>query len=269
MTHARIERRRFLKVATQTLLAAPAISAMSRVALAQQPAESPHPVQAGAQSGAQPATHAATAKSAAKPGVTLNVRDVEFGAKGDGKTKDTLAIQQAIERCSVLGGGEVAVPADDVVVGWLREGTASLCDALESAQPGAPCWTWWGQPATAGAVARHQVQEIAVHGWDAEAVLASPSPLRGDVADDGVGEFLEIVLGPSADALPGAVTLRATDSGGSWRVTGGGPGRRHAEVSGTASDLVLMLYRRLPVSDCIVEGDPLLVASLLALANTT
>jgi hypothetical protein len=30
-----------------------------------------------------------------------------------------------------------------------------------------------------------------------------------------------------------------------------------------------MLYRRLPVSDCIVEGDPLLVASLLALANTT
>ena len=166
-------------------------------------------------------------------------------------------------------GGEVAVPADDVVVGWLREGTASLCDALESAQPGAPCWTWWGQPATAGAVARHQVQEIAVHGWDAEAVLASPSPLRGDVADDGVGEFLEIVLGPSADALPGAVTLRATDSGGSWRVTGGGPGRRHAEVSGTASDLVLMLYRRLPVSDCIVEGDPLLVASLLALANTT
>jgi len=119
MTHARIERRRFLKVATQTLLAAPAVSAMSRVALAQQPAESPHPVQAGAQSGAQPATHAATAKSAAKPGVTLNVRDVEFGAKGDGKTKDTLAIQQAIERCSVLGGGEVAVPAGDYLTGAL------------------------------------------------------------------------------------------------------------------------------------------------------
>ena len=29
-----------------------------------------------------------------------------------------------------------------------------------------------------------------------------------------------------------------------------------------------MLYRRLPVSDCIVEGDPLLVASFLALADT-
>lgn len=165
--------------------------------------------------------------------------------------------------------GEVGVPADERLVGWLRAGTASLCDALESAGPGAPCWTWWGEPATAGAVARHQVQEIAVHSWDAEAVLASPGPLREDVADDGVGEFLEIVLGASADALPGAVTLRSTDTGGIWRVTGGGPGRRQAEVRGTASDLVLMLYRRLPVSDCIVEGDPLLVASFLSLADTT
>ncbi|MGA2932455.1 MAG: hypothetical protein ABSE98_10265 [Acidimicrobiales bacterium] len=37
-------------------------------------------------------------------------------------------------------------------------------------------------------------------------------------------------------------------------------------ISGTASELVLMLYRRLPVSDCIVDEDPLLVASFLALA---
>ncbi len=166
-------------------------------------------------------------------------------------------------------GGEVAMPADEALAGWLRQGTASLCDALESAGAGAPCWTWWGEPATAGAVARHQVQEVAVHSWDAEAVLASPGALREDVADDGVAEFLEIVLGSSAAALPGVVTLRATDTGGSWRVAGGGPGRRRAEVSGTASDLVLILYRRLPVSDCIVEGDPLLVASFLSLADTS
>ena len=58
----------------------------------------------------------------------------------------------------------------------------------------------------------------------------------------------------------------------SWRVAGHGDGRqrrREAEVTGTASDLVLMLYRRLPVSNGIVEGDPLLVASLLSLADTT
>ena len=47
--------------------------------------------------------------------VHLNVRD--FGATGDGKTKDTLAIQQVLDRCSVLGGGEVLVPPGDYLTG--------------------------------------------------------------------------------------------------------------------------------------------------------
>ena len=56
------------------------------------------------------------AQSAAKPSqVTLNVRD--FGATGDGATKDTAAIQQAIDRCRVLGGGEVLVPAGNYLTG--------------------------------------------------------------------------------------------------------------------------------------------------------
>jgi uncharacterized protein (TIGR03083 family) len=164
-------------------------------------------------------------------------------------------------------GGEVAMPGDDVLAGWLGDGTTLLCDALEAAGPGAPCWTWWGEPATAGAVARHEAQESAVHTWDAEAVGATPNALTPEVADDGVGEFLEIVLGSGAAAVPGSVTLRAIDTGGSWEVTG--RGRRRAEVKGTASDLVLMLYRRIPVADCVVEGDPLLVAAFLSLADTS
>ena len=51
----------------------------------------------------------------AKPPVVLNIRD--FGAKGDGTTKDTAAIQQAIDRCSVLGGGEVLAPAGNYLTG--------------------------------------------------------------------------------------------------------------------------------------------------------
>jgi polygalacturonase len=43
------------------------------------------------------------------------VRD--FGATGDGKTKDTAAIQQAIDRCWALGGGEVLVPAGSYLTG--------------------------------------------------------------------------------------------------------------------------------------------------------
>ena len=49
------------------------------------------------------------------PSLTLNVRD--FGAKGDGATKDTAAIQQAIDRCSVLGGGQVLTPPGGYLTG--------------------------------------------------------------------------------------------------------------------------------------------------------
>lgn len=50
-----------------------------------------------------------------KSSVQLNVRD--FGATGDGQTKDTTAIQQTIDRCHVLGGGEVIVPAGNYLTG--------------------------------------------------------------------------------------------------------------------------------------------------------
>ena len=74
------------------LLAAPAAAALI-----------PH---AGAQQGSTPSAAAR---------VALNIRD--FGAKGDGATKDTAAIQQAIDRCSVLGGGEVLAPAGNYLTG--------------------------------------------------------------------------------------------------------------------------------------------------------
>src|SRR6185369_1332925 len=50
-----------------------------------------------------------------KPAIKLNVR--EFGATGDGTTRDTAALQQAIDRCWVLGGGEVLVPAGNYLTG--------------------------------------------------------------------------------------------------------------------------------------------------------
>jgi polygalacturonase len=107
MTSARIERRNFLKTATQTLLTAPALAALEGIA--QAPAA--HPA-------ANPAHGAAAPHTApAHPPVSLNVRD--YGATGDGKTKDTVAIQQTIERVSAFGGGEVVVPAGDYLTGAL------------------------------------------------------------------------------------------------------------------------------------------------------
>ncbi|WP_254059856.1 glycoside hydrolase family 28 protein [Granulicella sp. L46] len=67
--------------------------------------------------------------SPAAPSVSLDIK--EFGAVGDGKTNDTLAIQQALDRCSVLGGGQVCVPSGEYLTGaiMLHSNTTLHLDA--------------------------------------------------------------------------------------------------------------------------------------------
>lgn len=49
---------------------------------------------------------------------TYNVRD--FGAKGDGKTLDTAAVQAAIDKCTADKGGTVLIPAGDFLCGTIE-----------------------------------------------------------------------------------------------------------------------------------------------------
>jgi len=168
------------------------------------------------------------------------------------------------------GGEPTPVPGDRDLLAWLGWCAFGLLDALRQAGPDAPCWTWWGEPRTAAAVGRHQAQEVAVHCWDAELAAGSAGSLRSELAGDGVPEFIQIMVGADVAALSGTVTLTATDTGASWQVGQGADSSatRVAELRATASDLVLMLYRRLPVPDAAVVGDPMLVAAFLSLADT-
>lgn len=61
----------------------------------------------------------------ASPHTAVRLNITEFGAIGDGKTINTARIQQAVDRCGVLGGGEVIVPTGDFLSGAiaLRSGT--------------------------------------------------------------------------------------------------------------------------------------------------
>ncbi|MGH9607857.1 MAG: glycoside hydrolase family 28 protein [Terracidiphilus sp.] len=102
-----MERRDFLKTAAQGVLAAPVLVSLEGFGVAQ----------TAKAAGAKAAAHRAAPVGPAGPKVTLNVRDL--GATGDGKTKDTEALQQTIDRCSVLGGGSVTVPAGDYLTGTL------------------------------------------------------------------------------------------------------------------------------------------------------
>ena len=102
----RFERRMFLK---QTAQGAAAVALFPPLTDAQNKKPDQKPATA-----AHPRTAAAAPP---KPALILNVRD--FGATGDGQTKDTAAIQQALDRCGVLGGGEVVVPAGNYSTGSL------------------------------------------------------------------------------------------------------------------------------------------------------
>ncbi len=101
MKYIEATRRTFMAKAAKGLLSIPFLSSQSAGIEAQMPSEEQPKLKAGS-----------TPTSAS---VHLNVRD--FGALGNGKAKDTAAIQQALDRCSVLGGGEVLVSAGDYLSG--------------------------------------------------------------------------------------------------------------------------------------------------------
>lgn len=162
-----------------------------------------------------------------------------------------------------LDAGPADGPSDDVkeaeptgdLLDWSERSTETLLASLRSAGPDRGVWTWWGEPATASAVARHQVQEAAVHAWDAEDAAGRAGALPAALALDGVDEFLSTGMpaGGRWASAPGTVGVVATDGpGGGWRVVltaeGGrlepGDGTGDAVLRGTASDLVLAFYRR-------------------------
>jgi polygalacturonase len=52
----------------------------------------------------------------------LNVNVRNFGARGDGKTKDSIAFQKAFYACMTNGGGEVLVPPGNYLIGSVEMG---------------------------------------------------------------------------------------------------------------------------------------------------
>src|SRR5262249_27997511 len=61
---------------------------------------------------------------------TYNVRD--FGAVGDGSTKDTIAFQKALDACAVGGGGDVIVPAGNYLIGSVQMGYGTVLRLMET-----------------------------------------------------------------------------------------------------------------------------------------
>jgi uncharacterized protein (TIGR03083 family) len=157
---------------------------------------------------------------------------------------------------------------------WFREGSAGLVAALVAADPDAPVWsfafdrkvTFWF---------RRQAQEVSIHRWDAELTAGAPTPLDAVLAADGIDEWLGILAVRGVGALAEGeaettIHLHCTDVDGEWLVRRSPDGldieRAHAKgdvaARGTASDLDLYLWGRIPVDALELFGDPALLEAL-------
>jgi uncharacterized protein (TIGR03083 family) len=186
----------------------------------------------------------------------------------------------------VAGPGEKppdVAPADDArSAGLLARSAAAtqeLITALRAAGTAAGCWTWWGDsgvPMTSGAVARHQVQETAVHAFDAQLATGTPQPVPAVAAIDGVAEFIGVSYGTAGPwpHEPARIGLHAAE-GPSWLLdlTAAGAhvidGQHEtaAGLHGPVSDLLLTLHGRLPLNSLRSEGDRAALENLLRWPN--
>lgn len=147
-------------------------------------------------------------------------------------------------------------PADPELIPALLTGVAVLVDTLRAADQNAPCWTW-GQEESVWFITRHQVQEAAVHHWDATNAAGLGWQMDPVVAADAVSEFLTHSVAnprwPMPDAEPLGVPVRITmESTVATIVDGAVAGTLDHTVAessipgNAAADALLWLYRRVP-----------------------
>jgi uncharacterized protein (TIGR03083 family) len=161
----------------------------------------------------------------------------------------------------------------DVVAAWTDE-YVELLATLDALDPENPAWNWAPQPKKAVFWHRRMAHECAVHRWDAQMAAGLTEPIEAKLASDGVTEVLDTWLPAgrrkgSAERV-GMIALHAVDLDQVWYVRLRGAGialldtdtlldsddhHERVTASGTASDLVLALYGRVPFDTLSVGGD--------------
>lgn len=158
----------------------------------------------------------------------------------------------------------------DQLLTTFATGADRLATILAAANPEDAVWTWAPTQQNVGFVIRHQVQEAAVHHWDAARATGANIEIAAEVAADAIEEFITVSVStvddpwePARPALAGELVLRCTDADAAWTISDAavpgtlqfragqfraGADEQAPVISATASDLLLWLYDRVEVT---------------------
>lgn len=169
------------------------------------------------------------------------------------------------------------VPDGEAVLEWYAGVVAALLAELRRHDPDEPARAFIGRT-TASFWMRRMAQEVSIHRWDLQNSLpGGAEPLAPWTAADGITELtqMQIPLIVGKKGLPEEVVgkvlaVEATDTGDSWRLglqaNGVDPstaGPADLTVRGAASDLDLVLWRRLPADAIDYNGAGFVLDGLL------
>jgi uncharacterized protein (TIGR03083 family) len=147
---------------------------------------------------------------------------------------------------------------------WLAKSATVAAEAFAATDPDLPMWAW-GVDQHARFWARRMLFETLLHRADAELALGLTPAIDRALAVDGIDEFLvnlpfATFFAPKVAELRGpdrTIRFRTTDGDESWLVrlrpdgfgleeAGAAADTADAPVRGTAADLLLLVYGRLP-----------------------
>ena len=150
-------------------------------------------------------------------------------------------------------------PPDEEVHAWALGNYESMMGTLKTNDPSTPVWTW-GKEQNVAWFVRRMTHETLLHMWDAETPVTDHITVDGEVACDGVDEYIDGALQFSANPKKvfkypnGSIHLHRTDGSGEWLLENSEDGllvrREHAKgdvaVRGNSMNLLLFLWGRNP-----------------------
>lgn len=166
---------------------------------------------------------------------------------------------------STMPGGLIAL---------FEEVAGRLAVVLYALSPDEPMHTWWEPSRTAGFMQRRMALETAIHRWDAQRAHGVPEPVEPTLAADGIEEIFEVMVAARRgwaesprEGTGETYHFHRTDGPGEWlvRFAPEGPqitrehAKGHVAVRGTAADLFLFLWQRIPADRLEVFGDAALL----------